>query len=205
MRNIKLVKTLLGALVLGAATLTSPQKAAAQSYVIGEIITVGYNFCPRGTFDLEGQLLAVSQNDALFSLLGTIYGGDGRTTFGLPHTRGRSLLGQGSGPGLGTFQMGSFGGQTIQTMSVLTLPQHSHEVRATNRDGDKPGPGGKLLAAAPPGGVGSETIYSTAGANRQMSDTMLSTTGGQQSFPIRDPSLGMRFCIIANGPYPSRS
>lgn len=158
------IKTLLGALALTTAAITTPQKAASQSYYIGEIITVGYNFCPRGTFSMEGQLLAISQYDAFFSLLGTIYGGDGRTTFGLPRARGRSLLGQGNGPGLGSYQMGNLGGQLSQTMTIPTMPQHKYSVRATNSDGDKPGPGGKLLAAAPPNGVGTETIYSDQAA-----------------------------------------
>jgi microcystin-dependent protein len=205
MTKIKSVKTHFGALVLSAAALASPQKAEAQAYYVGEIITVGYTFCPRGTVSLEGQILSINDNIALFSLLGTNYGGNGQTSYGIPRARGRSLLGQGSGPGLEIYQMGDLGGSETQTMTLATMPSHNHLVRATNSDGNKPGPGGKLLAAAPDGGVGAETIYSTQDPTVQMSASMISNAGGQQSFNIRDPYLGLRFCVVTSGIYPSRN
>ncbi|MEM8848463.1 MAG: tail fiber protein [Pseudomonadota bacterium] len=195
--------TIMGALAIGLA---SAQSVHAQDRYIGEIITVGFNFCPRGTIEASGALLAVSSNDALFSLVGTIYGGDGRTTFGMPDTRGRKLAGQGNGPGVGlSTREGQRYGATTATMTVSQMPSHSHEVRANNLDGDKPGPGGKLLAAAPPSGVGSETIYSDMGPNRTMSSQMIASSGGGASFPIQDPSIGLKFCVVSSGIYPSRN
>ncbi|MEM9716293.1 MAG: tail fiber protein [Pseudomonadota bacterium] len=95
--------------LVGAFLLQSVVTAAeARDLFIGEIFLFGGNFCPRGTAAAEGQLLSISQNAALFSLLGTIYGGDGRTTFGLPDLRGRAPLGQGSGVGLPTYRQGQF-------------------------------------------------------------------------------------------------
>ena len=196
------------ALSVIAATATfsgAPTKASADEPFLGDIIAVGFNFCPRGWTAAEGQLLPISSNTALFSLLGTTYGGDGRSTFGLPDLRGRTAMGQGSGPGLTPTSMGTKKGAEAITLTVAQMPPHRHTVRANNLDGDKAGPGGKLLAAAPPSGVGSETIYSTEPATTQMSAAMISPSGGGQPMAVQDPYLVMRYCIALTGVYPSRS
>ncbi|APX14321.1 phage tail protein (plasmid) [Tateyamaria omphalii] len=163
------------------------------------------SFCPRGWAAAEGQLLAVSQNDALFSLLGTIYGGDGRTTFGLPDLRGRVPTHPGSGPGLSPVRLGQRDGQEQVALTASQNAPHSHSVQATNLDGDKGGPKDKLLAAAPNRGVGQETIYSDQDPNVTMNSQMIGNTGGSQPFSILDPSQTIRYCIALVGIYPSRS
>ena len=92
------------------ATLAAPSAQAGPDEYLGEILTVGFNFCPRGTLEADGRLLPISQNTALFSLLGTMYGGDGRTTFALPDLRGRVVVGAGQGPGLTERRLGERGG-----------------------------------------------------------------------------------------------
>lgn len=95
------------------ATLAAPSAQAGPDEYLGEILTVGFNFCPRGTLEADGRLLPISQNTALFSLLGTMYGGDGRTTFALPDLRGRVVVGAGQGPGLTERRLGERGGVEI--------------------------------------------------------------------------------------------
>lgn len=104
-------KSMLAATLIGGAlAVAAPTAEAGPEEYMGEIITVGFNFCPRGTLEADGRLLPISQNQALFSLLGTIYGGDGRTTFALPDLRGRTMVGSGGGPGLTPRRMGERGG-----------------------------------------------------------------------------------------------
>ncbi|MBD3756388.1 MAG: phage tail protein, partial [Gammaproteobacteria bacterium] len=103
---------------------------------VGEIRMFAGNFAPRGWAFCDGQLLAVSQNDALFSLLGTIYGGDGRTTFGLPDMRGRIPVHQGSGPGLSPRRLGSKSGAETETLTVNQMPSHTHFFLADKNPAD---------------------------------------------------------------------
>lgn len=185
----------------------TPNTASADSSpFIGEIKIVGFNFCPRGWAAANGQLLPIAQNQALFSILGTSFGGDGRTTFALPDFRGRVVLNEGTGPGLTRIRLGERGGSQTARMEANNMPAHNHFVNANNRDGDKAGPGGKLLAAAPPGGAGSETIYNTQPAdNRRMNPSMITSTGQSTSFEVIDPRLGMLHCIALQGLFPPRS
>ncbi|MBL7976401.1 MAG: tail fiber protein, partial [Candidatus Kapabacteria bacterium] len=99
---------------------------------IGQIIQVGFNFAPRGYASCNGQLLPIAQNTALFSLLGTQYGGDGRVTFGLPDLRGRTPLHQGQGPGLSNYTIGESAGEENMNLLVRDLPAHSHTITANN-------------------------------------------------------------------------
>lgn len=108
----------LAGLALASIVIAAPDAKAQEDPFIGEIITVGFNFCPRGWASADGQLLAISQNTALFSLLGTMYGGDGRTTFGLPDLRGRVTVNSGWGPGLSEYRQGAKGGSEHVQASV---------------------------------------------------------------------------------------
>lgn len=197
----------LPALILSLAGLAAADRAAADSNpYIGEIAPMGIiNFCPNGWLSAEGQLLAISQYDALFSLLGTTFGGDGINTFGLPDLRGRVPVGVGSGPGLSVKNWGAVSGQQSVTLTQNTLASHSHAVNATNSDGNFAGPGDKILAAAPDDGTGTETIYSDQPATVQMSAQMIAPTGGSQPVAVLDPSQVIRYCIALVGIYPSRS
>ncbi|MEL7252738.1 MAG: tail fiber protein [Pseudomonadota bacterium] len=184
-----------------------PNKVAADSEpFLGEMKIVGYNFCPRGWAEANGQLLPIAQNQALFSILGTIYGGDGRTTFALPDLRGRVVLSRGAGPGLSSFFQSAKAGSETANMAANNMPAHNHRVNANNKNGDKGGPKGKLLAAAPPGGTGNETIYNSEPADaRRMNPSMISSTGQSASFDVTDPGLGILHCIALQGIFPSRS
>lgn len=198
------VSALTPAALVFAAAIAAPEKAPAQESYLGEILLVGFNFCPRATLDAAGQLLPISQNSALFSLYGTIYGGDGRTTFALPDLRGRSPVGQGSGAGIDPRPQGQRGGANRHTMTVSEMPAHNHPVNATNADGAFPGPGGKILGADPSPNP-DETPYSQEAPNVTMANAMIGNAGGGQAFNIQDPFLSLRYCVVTQGIYPSRN
>lgn len=196
----------IGALSMTLGVVGTPNRAEAGFYpFLGDIMIVGFNFCPRGWAEAAGQLLSISQNQALYSLLGTQFGGDGRTTFALPDLRGRLTLGQGAGPGLTSRQIGQRIGTETKVMTQATMPTHSHTVNANNLDGDRPGPGNKLLAAAPTGGTGNETIYSQASPNVTMNPQMIGGSGASAAINTQDPSLALYHCISMQGAYPSRN
>ena len=192
---------LLAVLLLTAAL---PRTASAQSsdQFLGQLALVGFNFCPRNWAEADGQLLAISQYTALFSLFGTMYGGDGRTSFGLPDLRGRAPIHEGNGAGLQTYQQGQRGGTESLTVTENSMPMHNHDVNATNVLADKPGPGGKLLAAdsltytEPPVPEANERV---------MDPSMIGFTGNGQPIQKRSPYLTMKWCVSLLGIYPSRN
>jgi len=188
---------------------------------IGQVQTFGFNFAPRGWSTCSGQLLPIAQWTALFSLLGTTYGGDGRTTFGLPDLRGRSIVGHGHGPGLSTISWGERGGRENETLTQLNMPQHSHgivnssaavHVATVENDGgasNESDDGNNYLRT---NGAGPEIYAEHVSTTNSIGGTSISglasTTmpaGGQQSFNIRNPFLGMYVCIAMTGIFPSRS
>ena len=165
---------------------------------VGEIRMFAGNFAPRGWAFCDGQLLAVSQNDALFSLLGTIYGGDGRTTFGLPDMRGRIPVHAGTGPGLSQRRLGARGGAENVTLTVNQLPPHGHAMQASTNPADSGYPAGRVVANTDP-----LPIY-----NAQPADTPAGTetgaAGGSQNHPNMMPFQCINFIIALFGVYPSR-
>ena len=167
---------------------------------VGEIRMFAGNFAPRGWAFCDGQLLAVSQNDALFSLLGTMYGGDGRTTFGLPDMRGRIPLHAGSGPGLSPRQLGSKAGAENVTLTVNQMPSHGHPLQAGNRPANSRDPGGKGLAASQSGDV-----YTSDLSAVPLNSGAVSSVGGSQSHTNLMPFLCVNFIIALFGIYPSRT
>ncbi len=166
---------------------------------VGEIRMFAGNFAPRGWAFCDGQLLAVSQNDALFSLLGTIYGGDGRTTFGLPDLRGRIPIHAGSGPGLSQRRLGAKSGTEKVTLTINQVPSHTHNVVATNSQGTERNPSGNIMARS--GG----DIYRQATPNGTMATSTLTNVGGSQSHTNLMPALCIHFIIALVGIYPSRN
>ena len=202
----RLGRGVLAGLTFAAAVAANIDRAKAGTEpFFGDIIAVAYTYCPRGWAEANGALLPISQNTALFSLYGTTFGGDGRTTFGLPDLRGRKAMNHGHGPGLSVRTMGEKLGSETQVLTAAQLPAHNHRVNANNLDGDKAGPGGKILAAAPPGGSGSETIYSQEPPNRTMASSMIAPSGSSFPVNIQDPVLALRYCVALVGIYPSRS
>ncbi len=180
---------------------TAKQASAQDQPLIGQLMVFGGNFCPRNWAATDGQLLAISSNSALFSLLGTAYGGDGRSTFGLPDLRGRSIIGVGRGPGLANHSLGSRAGQETHVLSEAQMPSHNHLVNVTNEEANKGGPGNDYLAA----GGGQHFQYHDGPANRTMEPDVISHKGGSQPFDIRDPYLTLTTCIALYGIYPSRN
>ena len=168
---------------------------------IGEIRIFPYNFAPRGWSFCSGQLVPVSSNTALFSLLGTIYGGDGRTTFALPDLRGRAAMHQGRGPGLTTRTIGQRFGSEDVLLTEPTMPNHTHFFRCLQSFGDSDNPSGRVPAEALLG----ETPWSTSNPNVQMRSTTISSTGGTQSHDNMQPYEVLNFCIATVGLFPSRS
>ncbi len=165
---------------------------------IGEIRMFAGNFAPRGWAFCDGQLLAVSQNDALFSLLGTVYGGDGRTTFGLPDLRGRIPIHAGTGPGLSLRRLGSKGGAENVTLTSGEVGSHTHDWSATTNNAQSRDPVNRLPAAVP-------GTYYTAVANLTgLSSQAVTGTGGSQSHANLQPFLCIHFIISLFGIYPSR-
>jgi microcystin-dependent protein len=162
---------------------------------IGQIQAFGFNFAPRGWAQCHGQLLSISANTALFSLLGTTFGGDGRTTFGLPDLRGRSIVGMGNGPGLSNISWGEKGGAENHTLTVGQMPAHTHNIGVNSAAGEEADPTGKHIANR------ADSFAEDANGNLAAP----SNTGGGQSFSIRNPFLGINVCIALTGVYPSRS
>ncbi|WP_046755816.1 phage tail protein [Kordia jejudonensis] len=182
---------------------------------IGEIVMFGGNFAPRGWALCNGQLLAISSNSALFSILGTTYGGDGRTTFALPDLRGRSAVHPGTGPGLTTIKLGQRGGAEYHTLNVLEMPSHEHSgatlkgsIMANEDDGESNDPNGKNFGLIDPDTTlmfnsSTNTVSMSADSVGITGNTL--ATGGNQSFYIRNPFEGVNFIIAMLGVYPSRS
>jgi microcystin-dependent protein len=162
----------------------------------------GFNFEPRGWAALNGQLLPIAQNTALFSLLGTIYGGDGQTTFALPDMRGRVLLHMGQGGGLSNHDIGETSGTETNTLTVPQLPPHDHVVApaASNNDATAVSPVGKAPATK-----ARTTLYADATLNTKMAPTTTSPTGGGQPVNNMQPSLTVNCFIALEGIFPARN
>lgn len=173
---------------------------------IGQIQAYGFNFAPRGWAKCEGQLLAISQYNALFSLLGTQFGGDGRTTFGLPDLRGRAPMGQGSGSGLTTRKMGQKGGNEVTKLAQANLPEITTKVSSANASQSVATNGASI---ATPGSAAGRNFTGILGYNTAAPDiTLNAATGGggnSTAFSNLPPYEVVNYCIALEGIYPSRS
>ena len=167
---------------------------------IAEIRIFPYTFAPRGWANCDGQLLPISQNTALFALVGTIYGGDGRTTFGLPNLKGRGAMHPGRGPGLTSRRLGERGGVEEVTLSEAQMADHTHAMQASTSVGNQAGPAGGVFAR-PQGAL----PYHAATNLVDLNDAALLAKGGGQGHLNEQPFLTLRFCIALQGIFPSRS
>jgi microcystin-dependent protein len=167
---------------------------------VGEIRMFGGNFNPTGWATCDGQLLPISQNTALFSLLGTIYGGDGKTTFALPDLRGRSPLQWGTGPGLTLRDIGQAGGQAAVTLVVTSIPAHTHALKADIGAATTGAPAGLMLGVAD-----TPTYVPDAVDLAPMAPETLRPTGNGQPHNNRQPYLGVTMIIALQGIYPPRN
>ena len=178
--------------------------AGAEDYV-GEISMFAGNFAPKGWEFCHGQILPISQNTALFSLLGTTYGGDGMTTFALPDLRGRSPIGAGMGPGLSTYGLGQTGGKETATELTSQTPVHAHTLNASTAAGTTNTPGsGTYLGKAVTPDRQEVNLYTAAAPNTTIGPASIGNYGGSQPQDIRDPYLAINYIICVQGVFPSR-
>ncbi len=168
---------------------------------IGQIILFAGNFAPRSWAFCEGQLLPISSNTALFSILGTIYGGDGRTTFALPDLRGRFLIGPGNGPGLSSYREGQKTGAIQNYLNVTRIPSHTHAIalNGSSAAADASDPTGRFMAQP------TEDIYAGSSPASGMSGLSIGNTGGNLPVNNTQPFLAIYFIICLQGVFPSRS
>ncbi len=176
---------------------------------IGEIRMFGGNFSPRNWSFCNGQLLPISSNTALFSIIGTIYGGDGRTTFALPDLRGRSVIGPGQGPGLSNISQGSRSGTETSTITVQNMPSHNHTVGVSNSEGNGSTPVNSYPAVSKVqlergGDIYDVNAYGSV-PNASMAANAIGSTGGGAPVNIRNPYLGVYYIICLYGIFPSRN
>lgn len=174
---------------------------------IGQIIMFGGNFAPRGWALCDGTLIAINQNQALFSILGTTYGGDGRTNFALPDLRSRSPVHAGSGPGLSTIRLGQKGGAETETLSTNNMPSHNHpaNLRGINQSANSTEFSSNALANSSTDMYFSSRGSNTSFVNLQSDSVTVDNTGGGQSFNIRSPYQAVNFIIALVGTFPSRN
>jgi microcystin-dependent protein len=170
---------------------------------VAEIRIFTGNFAPQGWALCDGQLLPIVQNTALFSLLGTTYGGDGRTTFALPNLQGSAPLQQGQGPGLSLRDLGEIGGEQTITLLQTEMPAHSHGVQGASGGGGQPSPTNNAWAS---GQKGFGNLYAASSANNvQMNPFATSISGGNLPHNNLPPFLGLTFIIALQGVFPPRT
>ncbi|MEW6982230.1 phage tail protein [Colwelliaceae bacterium 6471] len=174
---------------------------------IAEVRMWGCNFAPRGWAFCDGQILPISQNTTLFSLIGTIYGGDGRTTMALPNLTDRTPLHSGRGPGLSYRPIGQPGGQTEVSLSELEIPAHDHIVRGVSESAISATPSEILFMGHDQSSRQENTFYlsTETQTNTTLAPQAIGNSGGSQPHENQQPYLGVNFCIAMQGLYPSRS
>lgn len=170
---------------------------------VAEIRIFPFNFAPRGWAWCDGQILPLSQNTALFSLLGTTYGGDGKSNFALPDLQGRAPMHPGQGPGLSAHDLGETGGSETVTLLESEIPSHSHAMRASSDAADNNLPTGMM--ASKPLGRGNNMFTAASSPLVQMSGNALAPAGGDQPHNNLQPYLTFYFCIALQGVYPPRT
>lgn len=160
---------------------------------LSEIRLFSFNFPPKGWALCNGQLLPINQNQALFALLGTTYGGDGRVNFSLPNLQGRVPIHTGGG-----YTLGQSGGEQAHTITLAEMPQHTHLVRASPANADAPVPTNNLLASA-------NNLYATPADLTPLLPASVSNIGGSQAHLNMQPFLTLSFCIALQGIFPSQN
>src|SRR6185312_3828328 len=170
---------------------------AQSDYYLGQSILVGFNFCPQGFVDANGQLLPISQNQALFGLYSTTYGGDGKNTFALPDLRGRIPINQGDAAGLPPAKQGDSFGTDATTLTVAQMPPHTHDLQASVSDSTTGDPAGNLLTN------GNIKIYdNTTPPSVPMAKETVGLVGGFKPFDQHQPTLVIHYCIALQGLMP---
>lgn len=166
---------------------------------LAEIRIFTGNFAPRGWAFCQGQILSIAQNTALFSLLGTTYGGNGQTTFALPNLAGRVPVGTGTGPGLSTKTLGEAAGAETVTLLATQMPAHTHQLRGSSGAPTTNSPSNALLPTA------TSRVYNTGSADTGMNAAAVAIQGGSQPHENMQPYLAVNYIIATQGIYPSRN
>jgi microcystin-dependent protein len=174
----------------------------ASEPLLGVIFAFAGNFAPRGYALCQGQLMSIAQNTALFSILGTTYGGDGRVTFALPDLRGRAPVGAGQGPGLSNVELGEQTGAPQTTLTIANLPAHTH-VMSASQGADSTNPSNNFFGSDARGNPVS--IYSTTSDGSVMNPMVVGLAGGNQPISIQNPILAINYVIATEGIFPSRN
>lgn len=173
---------------------------------VGEICIFPFNFAPKGWAFCDGQLLPISQNTALFSLLGTFYGGDGKSTFALPNLQGMVPIHAGQGPGLSLYDLGQTGGTEYVTLLPFEIPAHSHSIQYGTSGGFQESPAGQIWKDT--GGRRGGLAYTTPPINQTDSVPMgaqaILPVGGSQPHNNMQPYMTLNFCIATQGIFPPR-
>lgn len=169
---------------------------------LGQIMLVGFNFAPRGWALCDGQILPINQNQALYSLIGTTYGGDGRTTFALPDLRSRVPLHQGSGPGLDSYTLGEKTGVETVTLTTAQLPSHTHTAYCYSDSADAITPVQKVWASEQSQAF---PVYSDQTPDQTMNGNSLTHSGGSLPHTNLQPYIAVYFCIAMQGIFPPRN
>jgi microcystin-dependent protein len=174
---------------------------------LAEIRTFPFNFAPQGWAFCNGQLLSISQNTALFSLLGTTYGGDGRSNFALPNLQGNAPMNWGQGPGLSQHDLGETGGSATVTLLTTEMPNHTHNISCIDgpRVGGQSGQPGNAILVKTGGTPASAYTSGVTQTNQTMASGMVAPAGGNQPHNNLMPYLTLNFCIALQGIYPTRS
>lgn len=167
---------------------------------LAEVRMVGFNFAPRGWAFCDGQILPINQNQSLYSLLGTTYGGDGRTSFALPDLRGRTPIHVGRSNGGADHSLGQKSGEESHTLAANEMPQHTHTLRASATDANAGAPTGNLLARS-----STPESYRDAGSLAAMASGSITNVGGSQAHENMQPYIALNFCIALQGLFPSRN
>lgn len=167
---------------------------------VAEIRIVGFNFAPSGWALCNGQLLPLSQNTALFSLLGTNYGGNGKSNFALPDMQGSAPIHHGQGPGLREYFLGEKGGSETVTLLESEIPSHAHAMQASDNVGERNNPGGNLYSVPDSG-----FVYAPAASLVPLAPETLAPVGGDQPHNNMQPYLTMNFIIAMQGVFPPRT
>jgi len=165
---------------------------------LAEVRMVGFNFAPVGWAACDGQLMAIDQNPALFAIIGTTYGGDGQVTFGLPNLQGRVPLHMGQGPGLSSYLIGQFSGESVTTLTSTQVPAHIHMFQGVSGAANSSDPTGKL-----PASNRTTSPYSVPAAASAMSPNAIAPAGGGQPHNNMQPYLSVMFIIALQGIFPS--
>jgi microcystin-dependent protein len=172
---------------------------------IAEIRMFGGNFAPTGWALCDGQIMPISQNTALFSLLGTTYGGDGKSTFALPNLQGAAPLGFGQGPGLSLRDLGETGGEAAVTLLQSAIPAHTHAALCNAASGGQASPVGGVWAKGATRRTSVNAYSTTNNASAAMSPNALAAAGGSLPHNNMSPYLGLTFIIALQGVFPARS